>query len=228
MTGPFTGRVGEASYFVVGDENRVRRLSVDVNVSQEPPAVAQRLKFGALCSLAKGMKRVLRKGFPERPKNWTPGNSFVVENLPAVDVELETESDEDDKEVVVSSTTTVDFTKLRCAKGGLRTPKVTASFDAESHTLSFTGVSNASEFWGNEKDVVYAVVVEETSRVGFLVRLGMRGEGGMQSVELPEEWEKERVHAYAFATSAKGAEASAPPCFFSGRGMSGEMVIFAG
>ena len=212
LTGPYEGKIGKAVYYKRGESNCVRTLVENVTPSEDPAGVAQRLKFRLVGKLGKALTKALRKGYANRPVGQTPGDVFMSQNLQCVTVDMETEVNESGNEVVTSIEGSLDFSKVLCAKGSLRSPKVTVSYDTEGHSLSFTVSANVSEFWGSEDDQIFAAVAmvdyELDLQQGFLVSLGTRGDGGMKSVELPEEWAKENVHVYAFAAPAKGKDAS--------------------
>lgn len=208
----FTGKVGKNVYYESGNANCVRRLVENMKTSEDPACVAQRLKFRLVGKLGKALTKALRKGFANRPADQTPGNMFMNQNLQFVTVEMTTKEDENGNEVVDTIEGTLDFSKVLCAKGSLRGAQVSATYDEENHSLSLSATSNVSEFWGNEDDVLFVAVAmvdyELDIQQGILMKLGTRGEGGMKTVELPEEWAKEKIHAYAFAASAKGKDAS--------------------
>ena len=208
----FTGKVGKSVYYENGDANCVRRLVENLTPSEDPASVAQRLKFRLVGKLGKALKKALRKGYANHPVGQTPGDVFMSQNLQCVTVDMETEVNESGNEVVTSIEGSLDFSKVLCAKGSLRSPKVTVSYDTEGHSLSFTVSANVSEFWGSEDDQIFAAVAmvdyELDIQQGILMKLGTRGEGGTKTMELPEEWAKENIHAYAFAASAKGKDAS--------------------
>ena len=154
--------------------------------------MAQRLKFKLVGKLGKALTKALRKGFANRPADQTPGNMFMNQNLQFVTVDMTTKEDENGNEVVDTIEGTLDFSKVLCAKGSLRRAQVSATYD--------------------EDDVLFVAVAmvdyELDIQQGILMKLGTRGEGGTKTMELPEEWAKENIHAYAFAASAKGKDAS--------------------
>ena len=197
LIGALTGNVGKVSYYVKGEENLNRRHAIKVKPTTEVSVLEQRLKFGKLASLAKSLNKAITLGFPDRPDKWLATNMFTHRNMGAVTVtDLENEE------------TTVDYTSLRISEGGVRGPKVTASYTTGTHALAFEVVPNATEYWGEADDEVYVTVLDEESNVSLTAMVGMRGEGGSMSIELPEEWSLEHLHVYAFATTAKHREAS--------------------
>ena len=83
-------------------------------------------------------------------------------------------------------------------------------------TANLSGTScsfsqSAQEAWGTAKtdDNVYGVLFEEVTGEAVLVNLKPRGEGGSTSIEISSEWDTEKTHAYAFASSANGQRTSA-------------------
>ena len=197
VAGAITGRIGQMAYFMKGGENHNRRLAVQVKATEDRSVLEQRLKFKVLSALATHLTRSNRLGFPKRPKTWTPNNTFMSCNLDAVTVkDLEAGAAE------------VSYEGLLLADGDLRGPKLTVSYTEESHSLAFTVTANVKEGWGFEDDEVYATIVDGETGICQLEKLGNRGDGGMVTVELPEEWSKDNVHVYAFATTAKHTMAS--------------------
>lgn len=197
VAGAITGRIGQMAYFMTHGENRNRRLAVQVKATEDRSVLEQRLKFKVLSALATHLTRSNRLGFPKRPKLWTPNNTFMSRNLDSVTVtDLEAEAAE------------VEYGSLLLADGDLRGPKLTVSYAEESHSLAFTVSANVKDGWGFEDDEVYATIVDGVTGICQLEKLGNRGDGGMVTVELPEEWSKDNVHVYAFATTAKHTMAS--------------------
>lgn len=102
---------------------------------------------------------------------------------------------------------TVDYSKLACSSDlKLRTPKVTATLADKS--ITFTQESQEASSWANRDDQVYAVVYEKALNEVEMVKLRERGENGVTSFALPEDWTAAEVLVYAFATTVAGRRTS--------------------
>ncbi len=103
---------------------------------------------------------------------------------------------------------TVDYERLKCAKGRLVIPEVTVSYDAENSKILFSQEEMEEEVNCSADDMVYGVLLE--SKQGFcrLVKLRVRGESGSTSMNLPVTWNKDYVVVYVFAVSADKTNAS--------------------
>ena len=88
----------------------------------------------------------------------------------------------------------------------LRTPKVTATLADKS--ITFTQESQEASSWANRDDQVYAVVYEKALNEVEMVKLRERGENGVTSFALPEDWTAAEVLVYAFATTIAGRRTS--------------------
>ena len=101
---------------------------------------------------------------------------------------------------------TVDYSKLACSSDlKLRTPKVTALL--RINRLLHAGKSG-SIVLANRDDQVYAVVYEKALNEVEMVKLRERGENGVTSFALPEDWTAAEVLVYAFATTVAGRRTS--------------------
>jgi len=146
----------------------------------------QRAKMKATIELA--------QAFPAMAAGQIGYNGFVSANLQAVTVD----------EGFVA---TVDYSKLACSSDlKLRTPKVTATLADKS--ITFTQESQEASSWANRDDQVYAVVYEKALNEVEMVKLRERGENGVTSFALPEDWTAAEVLVYAFATTVAGRRTS--------------------
>ena len=146
----------------------------------------QRAKMKATIELAQAFAPIAKIGFPAMAAGQTGYNGFVSANLQAV---------------------TVDYSKLACSSDlKLRTPKVTATLADKS--ITFTQESQEASSWANRDDQVYAVVYEKALNEVEMVKLRERGENGVTSFALPEDWTAAEVLVYAFATTVAGRRTS--------------------
>lgn len=180
-------------------ESRGRRIARRKPSSVRNPRTdkqrRQRAKMKLLVELSMGFVDVAAVGFAGRNSKMSPVNAFVAANMPNVTV--------DDEYVA-----TLDYKTLACSLDKKRKrPSVTASL--EGMNLSFA--QSEQEYWGTAKkdDAVYAVLLDEVLGETMLVPLKNRGEGGMTSVTLPDDWQPEKLHVYVFAASADGKRTSA-------------------
>ena len=147
----------------------------------------QRAKMKAAIELAQAFAPIAKIGFPAMAAGQTGYNGFVSANLQAV--------------------ATVDYSKLACSSDlKLRTPKVTATLADKS--ITFTQESQEASSWANRDDQVYAVVYEKALNEVEMVKLRERGENGVTSFALPEDWTAAEVLVYAFATTVAGRRTS--------------------
>lgn len=146
-------------------------------------------------------------GFPRRKREHTGDNVFAEANANTQVItvtENEEATGEDDKWL-----TTVDFSKITCAKGTLRLPRqITMAYDGENNALSFTVGAETRGPRREEDDRLYAMVVETELMDSELFELCTRGEGGMTTANLPEGWVSTNLAVYLFVVSADGKKAS--------------------
>ena len=148
----------------------------------------QRAKMKATIELAQAFAPIAKIGFPAMAAGQIGYNGFVSANLQAVTVDE-------------------DYSKLACSSDlKLRTPKVTATLADKS--ITFTQESQEASSWANRDDQVYAVVYEKALNEVEMVKLRERGENGVTSFALPEDWTAAEVLVYAFATTVAGRRTS--------------------
>lgn len=203
LTGPYTGKVGKATYYVWDDTNLVRSLAVNPKKSMEEISVAQRLKVAEIGRIAGAMKKVTKLGFPKKPKLWNSTSLFISTNLKAGVVSAEVTITDG---VVTEQSVETDFSRLQCAKGSLVEPEVSVTFTEESSTLAFELAPSSED--ADPTDTVYVAVLEGERGICRLTNLGNRGEGGSATMKLSPNWLKTNIHVYAFAVDAKGKDAS--------------------
>lgn len=194
LAGVFRGSVGKVTYYLRESENIARRKGEGGHSSQSPEAVEQRQKFGLVSALASIMLAAIKLGFPRRKKGLSETNAFHSLNKNVC--------------TVADGVVTVDYERLKCAKGRLVIPEVTVSYDAENSKVLFSQEEMEEEVNCSADDMVYGVLLE--SKQGFcrLVKLRVRGESGSTSMNLPATWNKDYVVVYVFAVSADKTNAS--------------------
>ena len=194
----FRGLVGDKVYYKRADEYFARIRVDEVKASQSEEAVGRRLQFGTIGKLGRAVRYVTTESFPNRPKRETATNTFVRLNYECCTVED-----------ARAGTVTIDYPSLRFSDGQLTAPKVSATFDEESHTLSFSVTATDEDRGGcRPTDRVCAVVLDGEYNQADMRELCTRGDGGTASVKVDEDWAKENLHVYAFCVSADGKDAS--------------------
>ena len=189
--GAFAGRLGRVSYYVTRDGRNMVRKKRAPKSKRRRKRTERNDGFGALSELGRGMLDVIRKGFPERPGNWTAWNAFMSHNKEAV-------TGKDRREV--------DFGRLACSWGSLRPPRAEAT--VEGATVRFAWEAEGNSFGGRTDDAVHAALLwrEAGTWFGAAVEAGARGTGGSAEWTLPDSPAEVRV--YAFVLSADGRKAS--------------------
>ena len=174
----------------------MRRKASKVTNPKTDKQQRQRAKLALLVGLAQGFPDVYAVGFPDPRNGATSCNAFVAANMQAVSV--------DDDYVA-----TMNYEQLACSANKKRkTPAVTVSFAENAYSFNQTPQTN---YYGLAKpdDLVYAVLFEKALGESALIPLKSRGEGGLSTFDLPDDWDSSQVMAYAFATSADGKRTSA-------------------
>lgn len=168
----------------------VRSKKMKIRNPRTVKQVTQREKMAALVGLSREFAPVLALGFPERVGNTTPYNAFVKANVDAVTVDEQMEA-------------TVDYTRVVCAFGSLKKPKVTVNVDTETSNLLFTQAASKHSLSVQEAatDMVYAVVFEKELKEMEIVPLKERGKGGEVTYQFDSEWKAANLLIYAFAVS---------------------------
>lgn len=191
----FQGVLGDKVYFKRADEYFARIRVNEVKASQSDEAVERRLQFGTIGKLGKAMKYVTTSSFPNRPKRETATNTFVRLNYGCC--------------TVSDGTATIDYPSLKFSDGQLRRPTVSMTYLEEEHSLSFTVTPPSKVYAGCwATDRVCAVLLDEEYNQAMFEELGTRGDGGMVTVALDEQWAKENVHVYVFCVTEDGKDVS--------------------
>lgn len=195
LIGGARNSVDNVTMYESGGQRIVRRKPTNVKNPRTEKQQRQRAKMKFLAGLSVGFLEVAAVGFARRDSRLSATNAFVRANMANVSV---------DDDFVAS----MDYATLACsADNKLKRPAVTANLSGTSCSFS----QSAQEAWGTAKtdDNVYGVLFEEVTGEAVLVALKPRGEGGSTSIEIPSEWDTEKTHAYAFASSTNGQRTSA-------------------
>lgn len=198
LAGGYSGKVGKSLYYRVKKDCFVKTLPEKTTPPTERQS-EQQLLFEMMGQLSGAMAEVSQHGFPKCAKKlWTAPNMFIHVNKGLCTVES-----------TETGAVSVDYPNMLCAKGNLMMPEVSVTYSEEEHSLSFLA-SGTDENYNRCKpdDVLYAAVLESDLFQCKIVRIGTRGEGGTSSTTLHSLWNKDALHVYAFATSAKGKDAS--------------------
>ena len=160
-----------------------------------PEVLVQRAKLGLLVRMVRPFLPVLRKSFVGIGKG-SASNAFVACNMKAVTVDEQYAA-------------TVDFARLSVASGILNPPKVTVAYDEEEESFQFMQeVQPEEDGYAFFDDRVYGVLYETERNRSRLVVLKNRGESGITSYALPDEWDASKVEVHAFALQKNGRAAS--------------------
>lgn len=156
----------------------------------------QRVALAELVRLSRGFRAAHRLGFPQRPLIETTFNTFVRLNTRAVTVS-------DDLQA------TVDFPALVCSRGSRKVPAVAVRISRNERQATMSAEAGGFGPDADASDRVYVALYESGQNTCEVYDLGGRAEPTMQEATLPEDWEPEQVHAYAFVCSAGKDIASA-------------------
>ena len=192
LVGSYRGRVGNASYYVIDDENFLRSLSDKSPKEGTEEQKEARTKCCILGRLSGVVKDVTKLGYPEAKNH---ANDFFVTNLGAVEVV--------DADKHVGS---VAYPDLLVSFGTLVPVAVTMT--SEENVLTFTYASMEEGYGLQADDEVYAAFVDEKLQFSWMRKLGTRGEGGMVSENVPSFSSKENLHVYTFVVTKDRKRAS--------------------
>lgn len=195
LAGSYRRSIGNVVYYLRDGENLARAKSKAPYTSNSSAQQEQKGKFGDLSHLGSTMQKVIKIAFPQRRRGLSAVNAFHRTN----------------KDCFVKPTDgqpTIDFVGLKCAKGTLYPPFVSATLDAESKSIEFQCVAMPDETNCSKDDVVYAMLYDKKNDFCNLVKISNRGEGGKATVVLSNFWDAEATMVYAFAVSVDGRKAS--------------------
>ena len=191
--GTFENKVG----IVVGRKWR----NLDVMSAYQPKVfnpntkkqVEQRQRFGAASKLARGMKLGLAYGFAGVAAGTkSPARSrFVQANIPAV-------------EFTWPDTIDIDYTMVKVSDGSHMNATYGTPTSTEPLQIDLTFSMSYVEGFSREDDNVFVLAYNPAD--GNCVMVNGRANSGSLSVIVPNNWNGETVHVYAFVV---GAEAGA-------------------
>lgn len=146
----------------------------------------------------------LELGTPRRPRVQTLITAFISMNTNKKVFVVGEEPDEEGKLEV-----TVNYPAIRCSKGRLRMPRnMAVTKNAGELSLSFSHLAEQDGPDRYATDKVYALVVETEIWDSELFDLGTRADGEPVQVTLPEGWNMDAIHIYAFVVTQNGKTAS--------------------
>lgn len=199
VAGDLSGTMDRTVFYKVEDRCLGRKKAQYVARALSEMEQKQRLMFGFMTKLGRSLKFALRTSLPKRPKYLSTTNYFTRLNIKLCEV-----ADLKSKEV------TFDFENAVFAVGGMAIPTVEMTYEEAGRQISFSVTSGVDrEFPGNlSSDRVYVILLESVLLQAYAVELCTRGDGKIVSETLPQQWNKENVHVYAFATDESGKETS--------------------
>lgn len=189
VMGTFENKVG----IVVGRKWR----NLDVMSAYQPKVfnpntkrqVEQRQRFGAASKLARGMKLGLAYGFAGVAAGTkSPARSrFVQANIPAV-------------EFTWPDTIDIDYSMVKVSDGSHMNATYGTPASTEPLQIDLTYSMPIVEGFSNEDDNVFMVAYNPAD--GNCVMVSARANAGSVSVMVPNSWNGETVHVYAFVVGA--------------------------
>lgn len=194
MTENLRKSVGNVVYYMKGGETYVRSKAAQYKDAGTEKQLKQRAAFRLLIQMSQALVDATRVGFPQRPGTQTHSNAFVQANKAAVTVEENLEA-------------SMKLNDLLVAKGNLFPPAVTVTYTSDGKTFTLSQ-GQGEVIGGNPDDQVFAVFLETVANQSVVVPLKTREEGGIGSFALPEWWDADQCHVYAFALSADRKRAS--------------------
>ena len=190
VMGTFANKVG----IVVGRKWR----NLDVMSAYQPKVfnpntkkqVEQRQRFGAASTLARGMKLGLAYGFAGVAAGTkSPARSrFVQANIPAV-------------EFTFPDTIDIDYTMVKVSEGSHMNATYGTPKSTEPQQIDLTFSMPVVEGFSREDDNVFMVAYNPADR-NCVIANG-RANSGSLSVMVPNSWNGETVHVYAFVVGAE-------------------------
>lgn len=187
--------VGDITYYTKNNQTicrkKVEHHSGEMTDPQLKNCCIQK-EAGELC---KSFKVIHKLGFPQPPKHLSGANVFVQKNRKAITAVKD--------ETTGKYESTVDYTKLICADGELFPAQVSASADAEKHSITFTVSAYINGGRSYPDDMVYAVIYDKPMRICMLAELGDRSTPLEKEVVLPVFMDLNEAEVYTFAVNRK-------------------------
>ena len=199
VAGDLSGTMDRTVFYKVEDRCFGRKKAQYVARTFSEAERTQHLVFEFMNQVARCVKFVLRVSLPKRPKHMSSYNYFTRLNIKECEVtDLE------------NGLVSFNFEKAVFAVGGMAIPTVNATYEEGGRQLTFSVTTSGDrEFPGNMgSDKVYVVLVESVLLQAYALELCPRGDGKIVSETLPQQWDRENLHVYAFATDEKGKETS--------------------
>ncbi len=187
--------VANLTMYIAKGVSIVRGKPLNIHNPRTAKQRIQRAKMKALTGLVRGFGPALTIGYPRSTKLVRAHNRFVQANMDAVTVDDEFR-------------TTIDFSKLACSSGPLKTPKVAMSYNEEGNHFVFTQSVQEETLTSNGKDIAFVVVYEKVAHESEVYALNKREEGGEISAPLPEDWVIGNCEFYTFARNQEGTQTS--------------------
>lgn len=195
LLGDVKKSVANLTMYAVKGISIVRGKPLNVRNPRTDKQRIQRAKMKVLVKLAKSFLPVLKISYPEINGRLSSTNCFIQDNMEAVAVNEQFEA-------------SVDFTKLVCASGDLKVPKVAVKYKEADKQFVFTQTAQKQTLTCSPTDIVWVVAYEKVQRETEVYELKTRAEGGEVTEELPEDWEAANCEFYAFARNAEGSRVS--------------------
>lgn len=174
----------------------VVKMKVEENTSNTPLQQRHRLAWKRKLELEELFDEASYIGFPKRPEFQTFHNAFMQANGEVVEVNESLE-------------VTVDYTRILCAQGKLRVPKVmSVTCSADDRQLVFTHNAEKNGYKKREDDMLYAAVLEKELEELEVLELNRRSEDEAVIFQMPEDWVVEQLAVYVFVLSKDKHKAS--------------------
>lgn len=188
ILGPFSGKVGN----VVGATNNgvhyMRVIPANVTDPKTDKQLAQRQRFGLMTSTLKVFRPIVNVGFRKRTGNTSPANRALSYNLKNAIT-----GDYPDQEI--------DFQAFMVARGDLTSvPDLTAVSDNPGE-LTFSWTDNDGVGSAKADDALTVACYNPESGNLFYQMGAAAREDESVSINLPQTYEGQLVHIYAFFVS---------------------------
>lgn len=191
--------VGDMTYYQRAGKT-ISRVKVEKNSSKTEAQQQHRLVMKTTGHLSKRFHEAILHGFPERKKGNSATNVFVQLNTANVTAVKD--------EATGKYTATVDYPRLACAAGDLFIPDVTATPDAETHSIAFEVTTPMEGGRTYSDDVIFAVIYEKKMEICLLTELGPRSETKTTEMQISSRLDMSALEIYAFAVNRKKRMAS--------------------
>lgn len=185
--------VGELTFYELNGQNIIRQKAYKRD-EKSPAQLAQRAKMEAVVDLCWQVADVLAIGFPAKNISLS-ANKFVSINIKLM---------QPDEEYLVN----YDVTKIQFSSGELLPPKISATVNRATGTVTFTQERQPLRPLAPDDDRVWGIVWEQDNQTVRSFPLRLRCEPGETTIALPEEAWKHPLQIYAFTVGANGKKTS--------------------